>query len=181
MNYYLKKLSFEEVKENINYFLENEITLKNILDQHTFGVGYLFKYLINSIEYAIEHPDAPQNLETYDDEINDNIILLNYYLLSYYLQDKYDYLEILIVSHMNLLNNFCKIYEDKISEDFNDSTLAINNLIKTASNFSRLIALSDVLITKYEKGRAMREEPFSITKTYLQEIFDEIDNLKEAE
>ena len=82
---------------------------------------------------------------------------------------------------MNLLNNFINIYEDKVSDDFKGSAEAINNLIRTASNFTRLICLSDVLITKYEKGRAMREEPFSITKTYLKEIFDEIDNLKETE
>lgn len=181
MNYYLKKLSFEEVKENIKYFSENEISLKNTLDQHVHGVSFLFNYLIEAIEYAIEHPEEPQNLEKYDDKINENIILLNYYLLSYYLQDKYDYLEILIVSHMNLLNNFINIYEDKVSDDFKGSAEAINNLIRTASNFTRLICLSDVLITKYEKGRAMREEPFSITKTYLKEIFDEIDNLKETE
>lgn len=178
MNYYFKDLTFKEVKENIKYFFENETTLKNTLDQRAHDATFLFNYLIDCIEYAINNPENPQNLELYDDKINDNIILLNYYLLAYYLQDKYDYLETLIVTHMHLLNNFALIYEDKISEEFKDSVIAVNNLIKTASNFTRLICLSDVLITKYEKGRAMREEPFSITKTYLKEIFDEINNLK---
>jgi hypothetical protein len=48
---------------------------------------------------------------------------------------------------------------------------------KTLREFMRLIEISELLITKYEKGRKMREEPFTISKTYLKELLTEAENV----
>ena len=49
--------------------------------------------------------------------------------------------------------------------------------MKVENRFTRLIEISELLIAKYEKGHAMREEPFTSSKTYLKELLAEAENV----
>jgi hypothetical protein len=84
-----------------------------------------------------------------------------------------------ILKIVAFLINLCYtlIYKENLSEKFLNSTQALNNLMKVENHFMRLIEISELLITKYEKGRKMREEPFTISKTYLKELLTEAENV----
>lgn len=170
-------LTFEQTKEILNNFIKEDTKLKYSIEKEDGEIPYLIDNMIKSIEYALEHENEPYWEESLDEREMGKIVYLNYLLPSYYLSDKYENLNEFLDAYILLLNNYTLIYKDKLTEKFINSTQALNNLMKVENHFMRLIEISELLITKYEKGRKIREEPFTISKTYLKELLTEAENI----
>lgn len=171
-------LTFEQTKEILIKFINEDTPLRYDIQREDDIIPALIDLMIQSIEYAIEHNEDPYWDNTLNEQDMKKIIYLNYLLPSYYLADKYENLKEFLEAYVLLLNNYTLIYKDKLSEKFITSTQALNNLLKVENRFTRLIEISELLIAKYEKGRNLREEPFTITKTYLKELLEETNNIK---
>lgn len=171
-------LEFKDVKEFLIKFMDEDSSLKYSLLREDDSFIALINCMLKSVEYALEHQESPVWEETLDDREKQKIIYLNYLLPSYYLSDKYDNIKEFLESYVLLVNNYSLVYKEQLVENFINSVVALNNLMKVENHFARLIEISEVLITKYEKGKAVREEPFTISKTYLKELLEEAENTK---
>lgn len=174
MNY---DLTFEQTKEILTNFINKDTPLRYDIQREDNIIPALIDLMIQSIEYALEHDENPYWDNTLNEQDIKKIIYLNYLLPSYYLADKYENLKEFLDAYTLLLNNYTLIYKNKLPEKFITSTQALNNLLKVENRFTRLIEISELLIAKYEKGRALREEPFTISKTYLKELLTEAENV----
>ena len=174
MNY---DLTFEQTKEILTNFINKDTPLRYDIQREDNIIPALIDLMIQSIEYALEHDENPYWDNTLNEQDIKKIIYLNYLLPSYYLADKYENLKEFLDAYTLLLNNYTLIYKNKLPEKFITSTQALNNLLKVENRFTRLIEISELLIAKYEKGRKMREEPFTISKTYLKELLTEAENI----
>ena len=170
-------LTFEQTKKILTDFIDNDTPLRYEIQKEDSTIPTLIDIMIKSIEYAMENEEDPYWDNTLNEIDIKKIIYLNYLLPSYYLSDKYENFKEFLEAYVLLLNNYTLIYKDNLTEKFINSTHALNNLIKVESHFTRLIEISELLIAKYEKGRAMREEPFTISKTYLKELLEETENI----
>ena len=170
-------LTFEQTKEILSKITKEDTALRYDLQKEDNVFFALIDIMIKSIEYALEHQEEPYWEESLDEKEMGKIVYLNYLLPSYYLSDKYENLNEFLNAYILLLNNYTLIYKDKLTEKFINSTQALNNLMKVENRFTRLIEISELLIAKYEKGHAMREEPFTISKTYLKELLAEAENV----
>ena len=170
-------LTFEQTKKILTDFIDNDTPLRYEIQKEDSTIPALIDIMIKSIEYAMENEEDPYWDNTLNEVDIKKIIYLNYLLPSYYLSDKYENFKEFLEAYVLLLNNYTLIYKDKLTEKFITSTQALNNLIKVENHFTRLIEISELLIAKYEKGRAMREEPFTISKTYLKELLEEAENI----
>ena len=169
-------LTFEQTKEILSKITKEDTALRYDLQKEDSVFFALIDIMIKSIEYALEHQEEPYWEESLDEREMGKIVYLNYLLPSYYLSDKYENLNEFLDAYILLLNNYTLIYKDKLTEKFINSTQALNNLMKVENRFTRLIEISELLIAKYEKGHVMREEPFTISKTYLKELLAEAEN-----
>ena len=174
MNY---DLTFEQTKEILTNFINKDTPLRYDIQREDNIIPALIDLMIQSIEYALKHDENPYWDNTLNEQDIKKIIYLNYLLPSYYLADKYENLKEFLDAYTLLLNNYTLIYKNKLPEKFITSTQALNNLLKVENRFTRLIEISELLIAKYEKGRALREEPFTISKTYLKELLTEAENV----
>ena len=170
-------LTFEQTKEILNKFIKEDTVLRYELQKEDYSIPALIDIMIKSIDYALDNQENPYWEESLNEREMGKIVYLNYLLPSYYLSDKYENLNEFLNAYILLLNNYTLIYKDKLTEKFINSTQALNNLMKVENHFMRLIEISELLITKYEKGRKMREEPFTISKTYLKELLTEAENI----
>ena len=170
-------LTFEQTKEILVNFIKEDTALKYALKKENHSFTALINIMIESIEYALEHQENPIWEEALNEEEMRKVVYLNYLLPSYFLSDKYENFKEFLDAYILLLNNYALIYQKKLSENFINSTQALNNLIKIENHFTRLIEISEFLIAKYEKNRSLREEPFTITKTYLKELLTESENV----
>lgn len=170
-------LTFEQTKEILNKIIKENTALKYDLQKEDDTFFMLINTMIKNVEYALEHQEEPQQKDNLNEKEIKKIIYLNYLLPSYYLSDKYENFNEFLDAYILLLNNYTLIYKDKLTEQFINSTQALNNLMKVENHFMRLIEISKILIAKYEKGRSMREEPFTITKTYLKDLLKESENI----
>ena len=171
------ELTFEQTKEIIQKFTKEDTTFKYALQKEDKSFLFLIDIMIQSIEYALEHQEEPMWDKALDEKEAGKIVYLNYLLPSYYLSDKYENLKEFLDAYILLLNNYTLIYQEKLNENFINSTQALNNLMKVENHFSRLIEISEFLIARYEKNKSLREEPFTITKTYLKELLAEAENV----
>ena len=170
-------LTFEQTKEILNKFIKEDTVLRYELQKEDNSIPALIDIMIKSIDYALENQENPYWEESLNEREMGKIVYLNYLLPSYYLSDKYENLNEFLDAYTLLLNNYTLIYKDKLTEKFINSTQALNNLMKVENHFMRLIEISELLITKYEKVRKMHEEPFTISKTYLKELLTEAENI----
>lgn len=174
-------LTFEQTKEILSKFMEEDTALKYSLQREDPEFHFLIDIMIQSIEYALEHQEEPIWEKCLDEREMRKVVYLNYLLPSYFLSDKYENLKEFLDAYTLLLNNYTLIYKEKLTEKFINSTQALNNLMKVENHFMRLLEISELLITKYEKGKFLREEPFTISKTYLKELLEEANNIKDTE
>ena len=174
---YNNDLTFEETKKILANFIKEDNALRYSLQREDDNLCDLINTMIKSIEYALEHQEEPIWEESLNEREINKVIYLNYLLPSYYLSDKYENLNEFLDAYILLLNNYTLIYKDKLTEKFINSTQALNNLMKVENHFMRLIEISELLIAKYEKNRSLREEPFTISKTYLKELLTEAENV----
>ena len=171
-------LTFEQTKKILDKFIKEDTKLKYDIEKEDDEIPYLIDNMVKSIDYALENQEKPYWEETLDEREIGKVVYFNYLLPSYYLSDKYENLNDFLDAYILLLNNYTLIYKEKLTEKFINSTQALNSLMKIENHFMRLLEISELLIAKYEKGFKLREEPFTISKTYLKELLEEANNIK---
>ncbi len=170
-------LTFEETKKILNDFIEEDTPLKYDIQKEDSSIPALINIMIKNVEEILNNQEIPSKHNLNENELK-KIIYLNYLLPSYYLSDKYENINKFLDAYILLLNNYTLIYKENLSEKFLNSTQALNNLLKVENHFMRLIEISELLIAKYEKSKSLREEPFTISKTYLKELLAEAKEAK---
>ena len=170
-------LTFEETKKILNDFIEEDTPLKYDIQKEDSSIPALINIMIKNVEEILNNQEISSTPNLNENELK-KIIYLNYLLPSYYLSDKYKNINKFLDAYILLLNNYTLIYKENLSEKFLNSTQALNNLLKVENHFMRLIEISELLIAKYEKSKSLREEPFTISKTYLKELLAEAKEAK---
>lgn len=166
---YDKTMSFEEIEKYFLDFFKSDTVLKRDIIEECPCIYNLIDVIFQSIK---GNKDG-NSQDIYLNETEQNQLMYFHYLLPiYYFSDKYENFKEFIETYLLLINNYVINYTEFISSKLMNSVNSLNNLVKTESHFERLIEISGFLIARYEKEKHTREEPFTISKTYLKELLN---------
>lgn len=165
---YNKEISYEETKEIINNFFNQDTELRTKITTEVPNFRVLIDIMLRNFDYAVEHNE--EGLIEEDTLLEGDIsrlTYLNYILPSFYLADKYPNLSEFFSAYVLISKNYLDLYGQQIISDYIDSVTSLINLLQIESNFQRLIVVSETLIEKYKFINTNIPETLHLSNLYL--------------